>query len=218
MEKMIYKIAMRRSKSFLIRKYGIDFWENFKAVSDKTFLEVLPQVPDIGDSLFSFNYRFGSSYIAWYKSFLALGLSENEITHNIWTMNEKMITILPRPFLKATGKAYLNGFRKKATLHIAQQQREKLHQFDWKITYREINKNSFEIDITECGLKKLAYKFDADGLLPGICRMDYLVSHLMGNGFVRTKTLGDGDDCCNCHYDLVGKCDWSPEKGFQDRK
>ena len=218
MEKLIYKIAMRRSKSFLIRKYGIDFWENFKAVSDKTFLEVLPQVPDIGDSLFSFNYRFGSSYIAWYKSFLALGLSENEITHNIWTMNEKMITILPRPFLKATGKAYLNGFRKKATLHIAQQQREKLHQFDWKITYREINKNSFEIDITECGLKKLAYKFDADGLLPGICRMDYLVSHLMGNGFVRTKTLGDGDDCCNCHYDLVGKCDWSPEKGFEDRK
>jgi hypothetical protein len=40
----------------------------------------------------------------------------------------------------------------------------------------------------------------------------------MGNRFVRSKTLGDGDSCCNCHYDLVGECEWAPEKGFAERK
>jgi hypothetical protein len=66
--------------------------------------------------------------------------------------------------------------------------------------------------------EKLAHDFDADGLLPGICRMDFLFSNLMGNGFERTKTLGDGDDCCSCRYHLVGNCNWSPKKGFIDRK
>ncbi|WP_315115539.1 hypothetical protein [uncultured Clostridium sp.] len=33
-----------------------------------------------------------------------------------------------------------------------------------------------------------------------------------------TKTLGDGDDCCNCRYIIGGSCEWSPEKGFVDRK
>jgi len=218
MIKLIYHLTLHRSKCYLIQKYGKVFWKKFKANSDKTFAEILPQVPDIGDSIFSFSYEFGPSYIAWYKSFLELGSTQDEIIQNIWTMNEMMVTTIPRPFLKATGKIYLNGFRKKAATHVTRQVKGNLHPFDWAITYREINQNSFELDITECGLKKLAHQFKADGLLPGICRMDYLLANLMGTGFVRTKTLGDGDDCCNCHYDLIGKCNWSPEKGFTDRK
>ena len=218
MMKLIYTLTMHRSKRYLIKKYSKEFWKNFKANADKTFAEILPQVPDIGNSIFSFNYEFGPSYIAWYKSFLKLGFTGEEAIQNIWMMNEKMVTTIPRPFLKATGKTYLNGFRKKAAAHDALQEKGKLHPYDWNITYREINQNSFEIDIAECGLKKLAHQFDADGLLPGICRMDYLFSNLMGNGFVRSKTLGDGDSCCNCHYDLVGECEWAPEKGFAERK
>ena len=42
--------------------------------------------------------------------------------------------------------------------------------------------------------------FHAEGMLPGICRMDYLFASRMKNGFERTKTLGDGDECCNCRY------------------
>ncbi len=218
MIKLIYHLTLYRSKYYLIAKYGKDFWIKFKANSDKTLAEILPQVPDIGDSIFSFNYKFGPSYIAWYKSFLVLGLSQDEAIQNIWTMNEKMVTTIPRQFLKETGKSYLKGFRKKAATHMIRQVKGNLHPYDWVVTFREINQNSFELDITECGLKKLANQFNAGGLLPGICRMDYLFSNLMGNGFVRTKTLGDGDDCCNCHYNLVGKCEWSPEKGFIDRK
>jgi len=77
-----------------------------------------------------------------------------------------------------------------AAAHIKRQQQNKLHPYDWRVTYRGVSGNTFELDITECVLKKLAHDFDADGLLPGICRMDFLFSHLLGNGFERTKTLG----------------------------
>lgn len=218
MIKAIYQLTMLRSKFYLTKKYGRDFWVVFKIESKRNLELILPQIPDIGDSLFSFNYQFGPCYIAWYKAFLKLGLSEEEIGKTIWVMNEKLVTTIPKPFLHMTGKVYLNGFRKQAMAHVEKQKMGKLHPYDWKVEYRELTKNTFELDIRECALLRLAEDFDARELLPSICRMDYLLSHLMGNGFERTKTLGDGDDCCNCRYHVIGECEWSPEKGFVDRK
>lgn len=218
MKKMIYAVAMKRSKKLLVEKYSRDFWSRFQTISNVTFRQVIPLVPDIGDSIFSFNYDFGPTYIAWYKAFEKLGIPQQEIIENIWLMNERLVTVIPKAFLKATGKAYMGSFRREAEKHLQKQQCGGCHKYDWKIDYRDIDTNSFSIDIKECGLKKLAHDFGADGLLPGICRMDYLFAYYMGNGFVRTKTLGDGDDCCNGYYELVGNCEWAPEKGFIDRK
>ncbi len=209
---------MARSRRFIINENGRDFLNKFRLLSKRHFNEILPKVPDIGESIFSFNYEFAPPYVAWYKSFIELGLTGDDAIKNIWKMNEKMVTAIPKSFLHLTGKTYMNGFRKKAAKHVERQNRGELHPYDWKVAFRDIDKNSFEIDITECAMKKLMHDLEADGLLPGICRMDYLFSSVMGNGFVRTKTLGDGNDCCNCHYDLEGKCEWSPEKGFAGRK
>lgn len=218
MEKIIYAFVMLRSRKVLIKKYGKKFWKSFKKLSKEKLAAILPLTPDIGKSIFPLNYQFGPAYIAWYKTFIELGLQQKEAWETIWMMNEKMVTILPKFLRHLTGKSYINSFRKKAAAHVERQQKNELHPYDWRVIYREINSNTFELDITECGIIKLTHDFDADGLLPGICRMDYLLSHLMGNGFERTKTLGDGDDCCNCRYHIIGTCEWSPEKGFEGRR
>jgi hypothetical protein len=218
MEKIIYYLTMLRSSKALTLKYGKELRNSFRKRSKEKLNMLLPLTPDIGKSIFSFNYKFAPPYIAWYKTFIELGLGQQEIWENLWLMNEKMATAVPRFLLHSTGKYYFNSFRKKAAVHIERQKQNKLHPYDWRITYRNIDDNTFDIDITECAMKKLAHDFDADGLLPGICRMDYLFSHLMRNGFERTKTLGDGDDCCNCRYHIEGNCEWSPEKGFILRK
>lgn len=75
-----------------------------------------------------------------------------------------------------------------------------------------------EVNITRCGMRTLAKDFDALGMFPAVCRVDYLMFSIMGGGFQRNKTLGDGDSCCNCIYTIGGKCDWNPEKGFKNRK
>lgn len=116
------------------------------------------------------------------------------------------------------GRFYFNSFRKKAPHHMKRQETTGVHPYDWQIQYRDIDANCFEIDIVSCGIKKLAADFHAEGMLPGICRMDYLYVNIIKNGFERTKTLGDGDECCNCRYYLEGNCEWAPEKGFANRK
>lgn len=218
MYKIIYHLTMFRSKKVMIAQYGADFWLHFKKRSHELLEEILQKIPNIGKSIFSFNYKFAPAYIAWYKTFLELGIPQDEIIQNIWIMNEKMATTVPKIILHLTGKTYFKSFRKKANQHLLRQRENKLHPYDWQIAYRNVDANCFEIDIITCPIKNLAHEFDADGLLPGICRMDYLFANLMKNGFKRTKTLGDGDDCCNCHYEMKGSCEWAPEKGFVHRK
>lgn len=209
---------MARSKKWMINKYGIQFWHRFKDESDQWLARILPEVPDIGNSIFAFNYDFCPAYIAWYKALIGLGLSNNEAGEVIWAINEQVITMVPSWLMPLGKRMYLGGFRRKAAKHAEKSRLNDLHPYDWKMTFREIGKNTFEIDITECGMLKLGRDFDALGMFPMICRMDYLFAHYMGNGFERTKTLADGDECCNCRYHLIGSCGWPPAGGFYDHK
>lgn len=97
----------------IIEKYGRDFWDKFKSGSDKLFREVLKETPDIGESVFSFNYAYAPSYVAWYKTMRELSLTAEQADELMWLMNEKMLLTVPKPFLHMAGKTYLNGFRKK---------------------------------------------------------------------------------------------------------
>lgn len=218
MEKIIYRIAMYQNKSYLTNRYSKEWFQKFSKESKRRLNEILPKVPDIGKSISSFNYKFAPSYIAWYLTLEEMGFSKDETTEIIWALNEHMIHMVPSFLMHTVGKSYFNSFRKKAAQHIQRQESTGVHPYDWQIQYRDVDTNCFEIDILACGIKKLAADFHAEGMLPGICRMDYLYASIMKNGFERTKTLGDGDDCCNCRYFLKGDCEWAPEKGFVTRK
>lgn len=71
---------MSRSRKMIIEKYGRDFWDKFKSSSDKLFREVLKGTPDIGESVFSFNYAYAPSYVAWYKTMRELSLTAERRT------------------------------------------------------------------------------------------------------------------------------------------
>lgn len=185
MMKFIYHLTMARSKKMIVQTYGKDFYIQFRNRSDSLFKSVLKETPDIGESIFSFNYAYAPSYVAWYKTMMELGLNQKQADELMWHMNEKML----------------------------RQENGSLHPFDWEIEYRDINKNEFMIKIKKCGFITYADKFDARGILPGICAVDYIVAYYMKNGFHRTKTLGYGDDCCDCRYALNGSCPLKPGNG-----
>ncbi|MBE5962508.1 MAG: hypothetical protein E7256_14220 [Lachnospiraceae bacterium] len=218
MKKLIYKIAMRASKGYLTEQYSKEWYYKFSKESRKHFNEVIVKMPDIGKSIFSFQYEFAPAYIAWYLALQEMQLSKDEIDPIIWKINQKMCDIIPKALLHKAGKVYFRSFQRKAPKHIKKQNTTGVHPYDWQVEYRKVDRNCFEIDIKRCGMKKLAETFGAEGLLPGICRMDYMYANLMNNGFERAKTLADGDECCNCRYYYEGYCEWTPEKGFTDRK
>lgn len=215
MQKFIYRLTMCRSKGYIQKQYGKSFWKSFREHSDAVFRQVAAELPDIGDSIFSFNYAYAPSYVAWYRSMRQLGLDAGQADDLMWKMNEKMLLSVPKPFLHMAGKSYLNSFRKKAKQHLQRQGKPGFSEYDWLIDYQDIDANSFEIDIRRCGFITVAKKYGVEGMLPGICSVDYMVSHYMGNGFSRTKTLGDGDECCNCHYELTGKCPLRAPEGMK---
>ena len=215
MQKFIYRLTMCRSKGYIQKQYGKSFWKSFREHSDAVFRQVAAELPDIGDSIFSFNYAYAPSYVAWYRSMRQLGLDAGQADDLMWKMNEKMLLSVPKPFLHMAGKSYLNSFRKKAKQHLQRQGKPGFSEYDWLIRYPGIDANSFEIDIRRCGFITVAKKYGVEGMLPGICSVDYMVSHYMGNGFSRTKTLGDGDECCNCHYELTGKCPLRAPEGMK---
>ena len=215
MQKFIYRLTMCRSKGYIQKQYGKSFWKSFREHSDAVFRQVAAELPDIGDSIFSFNYAYAPSYVAWYRSMRQLGLDAGQADDLMWKMNEKMLLSVPKPFLHMAGKSYLNSFRKKAKQHLQRQGKPGFSEYDGLIDYRDIDANSFEIDIRRCGFITVAKKYGVEGMLPGICSVDYMVSHYMGNGFSRTKTLGDGDECCNCHYELTGKCPLRAPEGMK---
>ena len=94
----IYHLTMMRSKGYIKKTYGADFWKQFKQSSDAVFKKVVKELPDIGESIFSFNYAYVPSYVAWYKSMQKLGLDRKQADDLMWKMNEKMLLSVPKPF------------------------------------------------------------------------------------------------------------------------
>ncbi len=208
---LIYRIGMLRSKKRLIAKYGRDFYKRFSSLSSRHLSQVIPKTPSIGNTIFSFNYAFTPAYIAWYKAAREIGLGDGELDKLLWLMNERIIAALPKCLAKLFMKIYLKNFRKRAPEHEMLCKQGKVHDYDYILRFRDISETTFEIDIRRCGMMTLAKDFEAEGIFPAVCRVDYMMSAYMGAGFERTKTLGDGDDCCNCRYILGGRCQWPLE-------
>jgi len=217
--KVIFIIMTHKAKKNLCRSYGDDFYKEFRERSRYFLNDMLKDVPDIGKSVFSLNYNYAPCYFAWYKALKEKGICKEEAIKLIWQINEDYVKTIPKPILHLFAKnMYLGGFRRKAAKAEIKGKEGKLHPFDWRIRYKYIDKNTFAINIYECAMLKLADKFGFREMFPGICRMDYLFSHYFDNSFKRTGTLADGCISCNCWYQYPGKCEWSPEKGFEKRK
>lgn len=105
MMKFIYRLTMARSKKMIVQTYGKDFYIQFRNRSDSLFKSVLKETPDIGESIFSFNYAYVPSYVAWYKTMMELGLNQKQADELMWHMNEKMLLTVPKPLLHRGGKA-----------------------------------------------------------------------------------------------------------------
>lgn len=198
-------------------KYNPDWWKRFKELSDNLFQELISEFPDIGDSMFAFNYCYAPGYVAWYKAMEKLGLDAHERDVLMLQMNEKMPLTVPKPLLHAVGRTYYRNMSRDAKKRAANPP-EHIHPFDWSIDYRGIDKDTFCIDIKSCGFIAYARKYGAKGMLPGICQVDYMISHYMNVGFERTQTLGAGGSCCDGRYCMNGHCEFDIEKRLAERK
>lgn len=217
--RFIFRFMTYTSKKGIQTVYGIEFFKGFAELSRQHLERMLPEVPDIGKSIFSFNYLYGPCYFAWYQALLDLEIQKQDVLNLIWQINEDFIKSFPSALRRWFGKTmYLGDFRRKAVEAEQHGKTGQLHPFDWRIEYFDIDHNTFGINIYECGMLKLANRFGYAEMFPQICRMDYLFSHYFCQSFKRSGTLADSNSCCDCWYQVPGQCEWAPEKGFEVRK
>ena len=76
--KFLYHLTMGRSRKLIKQKHGDDFCHSFKDLSNRRFREVISEFPDIGDSMFAFNYCYAPGYVAWYTAMEKLELTPHE--------------------------------------------------------------------------------------------------------------------------------------------
>lgn len=71
---------------------------------------------------------------------------------------------------------------------------------DWKFTFHwDSRVPEYFLTYSECGVCKLGRQEGLSFLVPHVCVMDYAMIELKGAKLLRTKTLGNGDDCCDFH-------------------
>ena len=168
--------------------------KKFKKKVKKIFREMLERTPDIGGSSLESNLYIAAFVFSIYKA------DKDRITPEI--MDEMITAVFNSTFIERVHK------NKKCTLFDMDVQNKKIvesiasqnskFELDWKFEYVK-GKDEFYNTYTECGICKLGKRENCLEFVPCLCNMDERSYRLEGGELHRSKTLANGDECCDFH-------------------
>lgn len=174
--------------------------KRYKKAVKREYKAMLLRTPDIGGSSLEMNLYIAAFVFSLHKA------EPGKITPEI--VNEMVTAVFDSPFMV---KAHAN---KKCTLFTDKVQDQKVkesiasqnskYELDWKFQY-EKGVDEFYNTYTECGICKLGKRENCFEFVPCLCNMDERNYRNEGGELHRTKTLAQGDECCNFHVTRIRK-------------
>ncbi len=193
-EMMCFKPALNRLKEL---RPEMDMKIYKKKVKNE-FKAMLCRTPDIGGSSLEANLYIAAFVFSLHKA------EPEKITPAI--VDEMVTAVFDSPFMV---KAHKN---KKCTLFTDKVQNKKVresiasqnskYELDWKFEYKK-GIDEFYNTYTECGICKLGKRENCFEFVPCLCNMDERNYRNDGGQLHRTKTLANGDECCNFHVTKI---------------
>lgn len=193
-EMMCFKPALNRLKEL---RPEMDMKIYKKKVKNE-FKAMLCRTPDIGGSSLEANLYIAAFVFSLHKA------EPEKITPAI--VDEMVTAVFDSPFMV---KAHKN---KKCTLFTDKVQNKKVresiasqnskYELDWKFEYKK-GVDEFYNTYTECGICKLGKRENCFEFVPCLCNMDERNYRNDGGQLHRTKTLANGDECCNFHVTKI---------------
>lgn len=172
----------------------------YKKKVKSEYKAMLCRTPDIGGSSLEANLYIAAFVFSLHKA------EPEKITPAI--VDEMVTAVFDSPFMV---KAHKN---KKCTLFTDKVQDKKVresiasqnskYELDWKFEYKK-GVDEFYNTYTECGICKLGKRENCFEFVPCLCNMDERSYRNDGGQLHRTKTLANGDDCCNFHVTKIEK-------------
>lgn len=195
-ELMCFKSALARLSVIYpdmdMKKYKKKVQQEFKAM--------LLRTPDIGGSSLEANLYIAAFVFSLHKA------EPERITPDV--VDEMVTAVFDSPFIVKVHK------NKKCVLFTDKVQDKKVkesiasqastYELDWKFHY-EKGVDEFYNTYTECGICKLGKRENCFEFVPCLCNMDERNYRNDGGELHRTKTLAQGDDCCNFHVTRIKK-------------
>lgn len=174
--------------------------KSYKQSVKREYKAMLLRTPDIGGSSLEANLYIAAFVFSLYKA------EPDKITPDV--VNEMVTAVFDSTFMV---KAHKN---KKCTLFTGEVQDKKVkesiasqnskYELDWKFRY-EKGVDEFYNTYTECGICKLGKRENCFEFVPCLCNMDERNYRNEGGQLHRTKTLAQGDECCNFHVTRIKK-------------
>lgn len=193
-ELLCFKSALARLSML---RPDMDMPEYKKKVKQE-YKAMLLRTPDIGGSSLEMNLYIAAFVFSLHKA------APDKINPAI--VDEMVTAVFDSPFMI---KAHKN---KKCTLFTDKVQDQKIkesiasqtstYELDWKFHY-EKGVDEFYNTYTECGICKLGKRENCFEFVPCLCNMDERNYRSEGGQLHRTKTLAQGDECCNFHVTRI---------------
>ena len=176
---------------------GMDM-KRYKKLVKHEYKAMLLRTPDIGGSSLEVNLYIAAFVFSLHKA------EPGKINPDV--VNEMVSAVFDSPFMVRIHK------NKKCTLFTDAVQDKKLkesiasqtskYELDWKFQY-EKGVDEFYNTYTECGICKLGKRENCFEFVPCLCNMDERSYRNDGGQLHRTKTLANGDECCNFHVTKI---------------
>jgi hypothetical protein len=147
-----YRVMMFANATYLRQTYGDAFYRSFRSAADDKRQELIPRIPDLGDSVASMSCAFITAYVPFLYAFKQFDETRDRAGELLWVMNENLLTCFPsaiRTLLgrMATSKTMLKSIRA-AQL---QAKRGLLHPMDWRVVLEEPAEGGHRTTWTQCG-------------------------------------------------------------------
>ena len=193
-ELMCFKPALAELKKI----YPDMDMDEYKKKVKKEFKQMLERTPDLGGTSLEKNLYIAAFVFSLHKA------EPVRITPEV--VDAMVTAVFDSPFIVNVHK------NKKCTLFTDKVQDEKLqeskasqnskYELDWKFDYKK-GVDEFYNTYTECGICKLGKRENCFEFVPCLCNMDERNYRNEGGILHRTKTLGNGDDCCDFHVTKI---------------
>lgn len=196
--KAVELLCFKQALARLAQIYPDMDMKRYKRSVKREYKEMLLRTPDIGGSSLEMNLYIAAFVFSLHKA------EPDRITPEV--VDEMVTAVFDSPFMV---KAHEN---KKCTLFTDNVQDKKVqesiasqtskYELDWKFHY-EKGVDEFYNTYTECGICKLGKRENCFEFVPCLCNMDEGNYRNEGGQLQRTKTLGQGDECCDFHVTLI---------------
>lgn len=207
-ELLCFKPALKRLAALCpemdMRTYKKQVKHEYKAMLRRT--------PDIGGSSLEMNLYIASFVFSLHKA------EPERITPEL--VDEMVTAVFDSPFMVNAHK------NKKCTLFTDRVQDQKLaesaasqnspYELDWKFNDQK-GVDEFYNTYTECGICKLGKRENCFAFVPCLCGMGERNYRNEGGQLHRTKTLAQGDDCCNFHVTRIKSRESRMSKGLSKK-